>query len=313
MRALVFPGQGSQYVGMGKSLYEASSTCRAVFQEVDDAVNFDLSGLMFAGDAETLRLTRHVQPALMAVSVAAIRFWLERMGNADIQVLCAAVAGHSLGEYSALTAAGALGLADSARVLKARGEAMQRAVPLGEGGMVAVLGLESDAVRALAEEIPKSLGVCELANDNAPGQIVLSGSASAMQEVANRAKDHGAKRALPLPVSAPFHCRMMQYAKDAMSEHLTDLEISQPVVPCYANVDTMPTQDAEEIRANLIAQICAPVRWRESVMRMAEDGCSAFVEVGAGKVLGGLSKRIVPDAESLSLQEADEIEAFIAA
>ncbi len=311
MRALIFPGQGSQFVGMGQSLYAASPTCKAVFDEVDDSIDFALSKLMFSGDAETLRLTEHVQPALMAVSIALVKLWLEKTESADISSLCSAVAGHSLGEYSALSAAGAIEISDAACILKARGAAMQKAVPVGEGGMVAVLGLDIEAVSSLAAEISKSSGVCEVANDNAQGQVVLSGSASAMQAVVEQAKAHGAKRALALPVSAPFHCSMMGYARDVMAERLADLSISAPVVPCYANVDTMPTQDVEAIRENLKAQICAPVRWRESVMRMAEEGVERFVEVGAGKVLGGLQKRIVPDATSISLQEHDDLVAFL--
>ncbi|NQY81822.1 MAG: ACP S-malonyltransferase [Alphaproteobacteria bacterium] len=313
MHALIFPGQGSQYIGMGKSLYAASSASRAVFDEIDDAIDFALSALMFDGDAETLRLTENVQPALMAVSVAMVRLWIERAAVADVSALCGAVAGHSLGEYSALTATGAITLADAARTLKARGAVMQKAVPVGKGGMVAVLGLEVAAVTAFAAEIAAEGVVCELANDNAAGQVVLSGAAPAMDAVVARAKAHGAKHAVPLPVSAPFHCSMMGYARDAMREYLADLAIAPPVVPCYANVDTTATQDPAVIRQNLIDQVCAPVRWRCSVLRMAQDGAGHFVEVGAGKVLSGLVKRIVPKAKTTALQELDDLENFLSA
>ena len=311
MHAWVCPGQGSQFVGMGKALSESFPLVQEVYQEVDDALGLDLSGLAFAGDPAELQLTENVQPALFTLSVALSRLIVSEAGAGDISDLCDAVAGHSLGEYSALCCAGAMSLADGARVLKARGAAMQAAVPVGEGGMVAVLGLEMDALAALVADIHRPDAPCEIANDNAPGQIVVSGSAPAMEAVVASARAAGAKRALPLPVSAPFHSSMMTKAGEAMVAQLDQLELGAPVVPCYANTDGLPSQDVETIRSKLKAQICAPVRWRQSVARMAADGITDFVEIGAGKVLTGLVKRIAPEAGARAIGTREDIEGFL--
>lgn len=288
MRAFVFPGQGAQAVGMGKALAEAHPAARAVFDEVDEALGEKLSALIWEGPQEALTLTANAQPALMATSLAALRaLEAEGMGVGD----GAYVAGHSLGEYSALCAAGAFGVAEAARLLRLRGRAMQAAVAPGVGAMAAVLGLGLEAVREVAAEAAQGQ-VCEAANDNEPAQVVVSGHREAVERACEIAKAKGAKRALLLPVSAPFHCALMQPAAEAMREALAGVAIRAPVVPVVSNVKAEGVSDPEEIRALLVAQVTGAVRWRESVAWMAAQGVTELVELGAGKVLSGLAKRI---------------------
>ncbi|MEL0438662.1 ACP S-malonyltransferase [Phycobacter sp. K97] len=289
--AFVFPGQGAQTIGMGKELAEAYPAARAVFDEVDEALGESLSGLIWDGDIETLTLTRNAQPALMATSMAAMRA-LEAEGIAIHKA--AFVAGHSLGEYSALAAAGAISLADTARLLRTRGGAMQDAVPVGEGAMAAILGLDLEAVRAVAEEAAQG-EVCQAANDNDPTQVVVSGSKAAVERAAEIAKEKGAKRAVMLPVSAPFHCALMQPAADVMAEALAGVEIKSPAVPLIANVRADAVVDPDEIRALLVEQVTGSVRWRESVQSMAAKGVTEFWEIGAGKALSGMIRKIDRD------------------
>ncbi len=308
--AFVFPGQGSQAVGMGKDLFDASPIARQVFEEVDEALGQKLTSLIFEGPIEDLTLTENAQPALMAVSIAAARV-LEAQTDKSLSDLGQYVAGHSLGEYSALTAVGALQLSDAAKLLKLRGQAMQAAVPVGEGAMAAVLGLDIDQVLAVAEASAGD-GVCEIANDNAPGQVVVSGSKDAVDRAAVAAKEAGAKRALLLPVSAPFHCSMMQPAAERMAEALASTTISIPSLPVVTNVSTEPQTDPEAIRSHLTAQVTGRVRWSESVQAMASNGVTELVEVGAGKVLSGLAKRIVRELSGTALNSSTDIEAFLA-
>jgi [acyl-carrier-protein] S-malonyltransferase len=308
--AFVFPGQGSQAVGMGKDLAQALPEAKEVFEEVDDALGLKLSSIMWEGPAETLTLTENAQPALMAVSVAAARAIAK--GGFDLADKVAFVAGHSLGEYSALTAAGALSLADSARLLQRRGQAMQRAVPVGEGAMAALLGAESD----LAEEIAQAAagdGVCQVANDNGGGQSVISGSRAAVDRAIEISKERGVKRVMPLPVSAPFHCTLMQPAADEMAEALAEVTINNPVVPLVANVKAASVSDAEEIRQLLVEQVTKVVRWRESVLFMRDQGVDKLVEIGAGKVLAGLTKRIDRDITAITVGGPDDLDAFFKA
>ncbi len=287
-RALLFPGQGAQTIEMGRDLAEAYPAARAVFEEVDDALGESLSGLIWEGDADTLTLTQNAQPALMATSIAALRA-LEAEG---VPVTDAAfVAGHSLGEYSALTAAGAVSVADAARLLRARGAAMQEAVPVGVGAMAAILGLNFDEVAAVAAEAAQG-DVCQAANDNDPGQVVVSGHKAAVERAVDLAKEAGAKRAVMLPVSAPFHCALMAPAAEAMQEALSSVAIAAPSVPVVANVRADAVSDPEVIRALLVEQITGAVRWRESVAWMAEQGVDEAWEVGAGKALIGMVRRI---------------------
>lgn len=301
--AFVFPGQGAQTIGMGRDLAEVYPAAQAVFDEVDEALGERLSALIWEGEAETLTLTENAQPALMATSLAAVRA-LEAEGVAvDV---AAFVAGHSLGEYSALCAAGALELADTARLLRLRGQAMQSAVPVGEGAMAAVLGLDIDAVEALAAEAAEG-EVCEVANENDPAQTVVSGSKSAIERVVATAKERGAKRALPLPVSAPFHCALMQPAADAMAEALAGVEIKAPVVPVVANVVAEAVTDPEDIRRLLVEQVAGRVRWRSSVEWMAAEGVDAFWELGAGKALSGMIRRIAKEAETRAVGSASDV------
>ncbi|MEM7752386.1 MAG: ACP S-malonyltransferase [Pseudomonadota bacterium] len=301
--AFVFPGQGAQTIGMGRDLAEAYPAAQAVFDEVDEALGEKLSALIWEGEAETLTLTQNAQPALMATSLAAVRA-LEAEGvSVDVASF---VAGHSLGEYSALCAVGALELADTARLLRLRGEAMQSAVPVGEGAMAAVLGLEIDAVEALAADAAEG-EVCEVANENDPAQTVVSGSKSAIDRVVAMAKERGAKRALPLPVSAPFHCALMQPAADAMAEALKSVAIQAPSVPVVANVVAEAVQDPEVIRKLLVDQVAGRVRWRSSVEWMAEQGVDAFWELGAGKALSGMIRRIAKEAETRAVGSAADV------
>jgi [acyl-carrier-protein] S-malonyltransferase len=310
--ALVFPGQGSQAVGMGKALAEAFPAARDVFARVDAALGEPLSRIIFEGPEAELTLTANAQPALMATSLAAFRA-LESEAGLDIARDAAFVAGHSLGEYSALCAAGALTLEDTARLLRIRGEAMQKAVPVGEGAMAAILGLDLEAVSAIVAEAAKGGGVCQAANDNGGGQVVISGEKNAVERAMELAKSNGARRALSLPVSAPFHSALMQPAAAAMAAALAQTMILTPKIPLIANVSASPLVDPDAIRASLVAQVTGAVRWRESVQFMAAHGVTRFVEIGAGKVLAGLVKRIVEGAETLSVGTPADVEAYKAA
>jgi [acyl-carrier-protein] S-malonyltransferase len=308
--AFVFPGQGSQAVGMGAELAKAHSAAREVFDEVDAALGQKLSEIMFNGPVETLTLTENAQPALMAVSLAVMRV-LEQMG-VDLANKVAFVAGHSLGEYSALAGAGALSLADAARLLKTRGQAMQKAVPVGQGAMAALLGVGKDVAERLAAEAAQG-EVCQLANDNEPTQAVISGTKSAIDRAALLAKAHGVRRFMPLNVSAPFHCALMQPAADVMADALGRVDIRQPAVPLIANVLAAPISSPSEIRQRLVEQVTSTVRWRESVAAMAAAGVTDVYEIGSGKVLAGLAKRIVPTLNATSLGTPLDIEAALPA
>ena len=305
----VFPGQGSQAVGMGRSLAEAFGSARLVFEEIDDALGQRLSRLMFEGPESDLTLTENAQPALMAVSLAVMRT-LEKEFSIGAEK-AAFVAGHSLGEYSALAAAGAISLADTARLLKLRGQAMQRAVPVGAGAMASLIGPKTDV--ALAEQAAAAgaeLGVCVVANDNNAGNVVISGDKAAVDRAIEKAKELGA-RAIPLNVSAPFHCPLMQPAADEMAQALAAATIFAPRAPVVANVTARPTHDPKEVRRLLVEQVTGRVRWRESVQWMAgEGGVTRFAEAGAGKVLTGMTKRLAPDAEALALNAPADLEAF---
>ena len=308
-RAFVFPGQGSQAVGMGKELAEASAVAREVFEEVDEALQLRLSRLMFQGPEDELRLTANAQPALMAVSLAALRV-LERDGGVALPRAVKFVAGHSLGEYSALCAAGALPLAEAARLLRRRGQAMQEAVPVGVGAMAALLGLELDAAREVAEAARQGQ-VCDCANDNAPGQVVVSGDKAAVERAVEFAKEKGGRRSILLPVSAPFHCALMQPAADAMEAALAEVAIRPPAVPVVANVTAAAVSDPGEMRRLLVEQVTAMVRWRESVLYMKSQDVDTLVELGAGKVLTGLVRRIDKEVNGLAVNGPQDVEAFL--
>ncbi len=309
--AYLFPGQGSQAVGMGKALAEAFPVARAVFEEVDQALSEKLSATMWEGPAETLTLTANAQPALMAVSLAALRV-LEAEAGLDLAREATFVAGHSLGEYSALAAAGALTITDAARLLRIRGRAMQEAVPVGEGAMAALLGLDYDQAVAVAAEAAQG-EVCEAANDNAPGQVVVSGTRAAVERACAIAKEKGAMKAMLLPVSAPFHCRLMEPAAEAMEVALAGATVMTPRVPVIANVRATPVTDPAEIVRLLVEQVTGTVRWRESVIYMAGAGITRAVEVGAGKVLCGLVKRIDKSIAATNVGTPEEVAAFVAA
>ena len=296
--AFIFPGQGSQAVGMGKALADAFVPARAVFEEVDEALGENLSKVIWEGPAETLTLTENAQPALMAVSLAAMRV-LETEAGVDLARDAKFVAGHSLGEYSALAASGALPLGDTARLLRIRGRAMQKAVPGGTGAMAALLGLDFDQAAAVAAEAAQGQ-VCQAANDNGGGQVVISGHKAAIERAVEIARGRGARRAMMLPVSAPFHCALMQPAAEAMAVALATVALKPPVVPVVANVLVKPVSDPSEIVRALVAQVTGTVRWRESIAFMAAAGVTTFYEVGAGKVLSGLVKRIVDGASATS-------------
>jgi [acyl-carrier-protein] S-malonyltransferase len=309
--AFTFPGQGSQQVGMGAELAQNYETARRVFDEVDEALGQKLSQIAWEGPLDILTLTENAQPALMAVSVAAARV-LEQDKGISLKDKVKFVAGHSLGEYSALTASGALGLADTARLLKIRGQAMQAAVPVGEGAMAALLGLELDDATKLAEAASQG-DVCQVANDNAPGQVVISGAREAIGRAVEMASDYGARRALLLPVSAPFHCALMQPAADAMAQALAEVEISAPAVPLIANVVAGEVSDPEDIRTHLVEQVTGVVRWRESVIYMAGAGVTTLYEIGAGRVLSGLARRIERSLETVSVGAPEDIDTAVEA
>ncbi len=314
MRALVFPGQGSQFIGMGKDLAEAFPEAREVFEQVDDALSQKLFALMTTGTEADLNLTENTQPALMAVSMAIMKV-LTGQGGIDLTKCATFLAGHSLGEYSALTAAGSFDIATSARLLKLRGQAMQRAVPVGVGAMAAILGLDLPEVQAITTEATsKALNgeTVQSANDNSPGQVVISGHSGAVAIAMQLATEKGAKRALPLPVSAPFHCTLMQPAADAMADALSKTTIGIPCVPIVANVTANAVSDPNVIRRLLVEQVTGTVRWRESVIWMKEQGISEMIELGAGKVLSGLIKRIEKDVAAESVGTPDQIETLIA-
>jgi [acyl-carrier-protein] S-malonyltransferase len=309
--AFVFPGQGSQVVGMGKALAENFAVASEVFAEVDMALGQKLSAVMWEGPLDTLTLTENAQPALMAASLAVIRV-LEHEAGLDLKRDAKFVAGHSLGEYSALAAAGSLTLTDAARLLRVRGRAMQKAVPVGAGAMAALVGLEFDQVGAIAAEAAKGQ-MCQAANDNGGGQVVISGDKAAVERAVEIARNRGAKRAMLLPVSAPFHCGLMQPAAEAMADALARVEVKVPVVPLVANVLAKSIVDPASIVRSLVAQVTGTVRWRESVAFMAANGVNRFYEVGSGKVLSGLIKRIASGATSVAVGTPDDVVAFKAA
>ena len=310
-RAFLFPGQGSQQVGMGRALADSFVAARLVFEEVDEALGQGLSRLMFDGPEDELTLTENAQPALMAVSMAVLRV-LEAEAGFDLAAKAACVAGHSLGEYSALAAAASLRLDDAARILKTRGRAMQAAVPVGEGGMAALMGLDLEAVAAVAEEAAEN-EVCAPANDNAPGQVVVSGHAGAVARAIELAKARGARRGVLLPVSAPFHSPLMAPAATVLAAALADVALAPPCVPLIANVTAEEIEDPEAIRELLVEQVTAMVRWRESVIRMRAMGVSELVELGAGRVLTGLARRIDPELSAMAVQAPEDIDAVVKA
>ena len=305
--ALMFPGQGSQAVGMGRDLAEAFPAARAVFQEVDEALGQKLSEIMWQGPQETLTLTENAQPALMAHSMAVIRV-LQAEKGLDLAKHVSFVAGHSLGEYSALAAAGAFTIGDAARLLKLRGQSMQKAVPVGQGAMAALLGVGLDVARKIAADAAQG-DVCDIANDNEPTQVVLSGHKTAIDRVAEVGKVHGLRRAIPLPVSAPFHCRLLQPAADAMAEALATVVVRRPIVPVIANVLAAPISDPDEIRRRLVEQVTGTVRWRECVLAMASAGVTTLLEVGSGKVLTGLAGRIDKGLKAQAVGTPPDIDA----
>lgn len=308
-RALIFPGQGSQRVGMGKEIYDAFGISRQVFEEVNDTLGQNLSRLMFEGPENELTLTENAQPALMTVSIAIVRV-LEQEGSQAISDVAAFVAGHSLGEYSALAAAGAISLPDTARLLKCRGVAMQNAVAIGDGRMTAILGLGLDEVTKIAE-MASDKGICEIANDNAPGQIVLSGQSAAVERAMTLAKENGAKRALTLDVSAPFHCALLQPAAEIMGKALASVTIRAPHPPLISNVIAEQVNQPNQIRKLLVEQVTNRVRWRESVLWMKSKGVDNLVEVGTGKVLTNLSRRIDNEVSGHSIEKPDDLDQFL--
>ena len=308
-RAFVFPGQASQAVGMGREVAEAFAVAKEIFEEIDEALKQNLSRLMFQGPDEELVLTENAQPAIMAVSLAVIRV-LSEDGGIDLSQTAAFVAGHSLGEYSALAAVGCLSVTDTAALLKTRGRAMQEAVPLGEGAMAALMGLDLETARAIAEEAAGA-DVCTIANDNAPGQVVVSGTAAAIDRAVEIAKAKGAKRAIMLPVSAPFHCALMAPAADIMADALAEVSMAPLPVPLVANITAQPVTDPAEIRPLLVEQVTGMVRWRECVLTMKELGVDTMVEIGAGNVLSGLGRRIDADLGTMSVGTPETIEEFL--
>jgi [acyl-carrier-protein] S-malonyltransferase len=307
MRAFIFPGQGSQAVGMGSSLAQASRTAKDVFDEVDEALGQNLFQLMCHGPEEQLRLTENAQPAIMAHSIAVFRL-LTRDGGVDLKKAASFVAGHSLGEYSALCAAGSFELSTTASLLRLRGRAMQEAVPVGEGAMAALLGADLILAQRIAEAASQG-EVCTVANDNDPSQVVISGAKGAIDRAIEIARDMGARRAISLPVSAPFHCPMMQPAAEAMADALGYVVVAAPAVPLFANVTAQPETDPDTIRNQLVEQVTGMVRWRETMLNMADAGAQEFIELG-GKVLGPMVKRTIADAKATSLVTIEDIEAL---
>jgi [acyl-carrier-protein] S-malonyltransferase len=310
--AFVFPGQGSQSVGMGKALADQFPSAKAVFDEVDEALGFKLSGVIFSGPPEALTLTANTQPALMAVSLAALRV-LEQEAGVDVARDAVLLAGHSLGEYSALAAARSLTVSDAARLLRIRGQAMQQATPVGIGAMASIFGFDLETGRRIAAEAQTRAGpgeVCEVANDNGAGQLVVSGTKSAVEQAVAGAKSLGSAKFMFLPVSAPFHCSLMQPAAETMRAALAEVDIKTPTTPIIANVVAEPVTDPDRIRALLVAQVTGTVRWRECVQAMVDRGASSFVEVGAGKVLTGLLRRMHPALKAVTVGTADDISAY---
>jgi [acyl-carrier-protein] S-malonyltransferase len=309
VKAFIFPGQGSQTIGMGRDLCDAFRCAKDVFQEVNEALQQNLTKVIFEGPEADLVLTENAQPALMTVSLAVMRV-LEKEGKLDLSQAVSYVAGHSLGQYSALCAAEALSLSHTAQLLKIRGQAMQKAVPVGKGAMAALLGLELPIVEEIVSRSALEQ-VCEIANDNSPGQVVISGHKEAIERAVALSKEKGAKRSLLLNVSAPFHCALMESAQARMKEALSEITIKDPLVPLMDNVSADATQNGEDISALLVRQVTGRVRWRESIINMAEGGMTTTIEIGAGKVLTGLSKRIVPSLETFSLHTPQDIEDFL--
>ncbi len=308
--AFIFPGQGSQKIGMGKDLFDSFTEAKEVFEEVDDALSLKLSKIIFEGDEEELKLTINTQPALMCMSYAIVRV-IEKMLAKPLSEIAKFTAGHSLGEYSALVSAGSIKLSDAAKILRLRGEAMQNAVPLNIGAMAALIGVDIDIINKIRSNYIDIDEVLDIGNDNSPGQMVISGHNSAVEKVINNYKALGIKRAIKLPVSAPFHCRLMKKAADKMETYIADLEILCPKIILINNVDAASITDPIKIKEGLIRQITETVRWRESIQNMCELGSSYFVEVGAGNVLSGLVKRINKNVESISIQNIDDIENFV--
>jgi [acyl-carrier-protein] S-malonyltransferase len=308
--ACIFPGQGSQTVGMGQALFAAEPAARQVFEQVDEALGMALSRLIFEGPEDQLRLTENAQPALMATSLAALRTLEARRGQ-RLADFCDCVAGHSLGEYSALAAAGSLAVDDAARLLRLRGQAMQMAVPVGEGAMAAILGLDLDTVEMIAAEA-RGAGVCDVANDNAPGQVVLSGAKAAVEQAVGLSKGGGG-RGMLLAVSAPFHCRLLTPAAEAVRAALVEITLHPPAVPLISNVSAAAERDPAAITALLVEQVTERVRWRECLLTMAERGVGTTLELGAGRVLSGLTKRTLPGVTGVALGTPEEIDAYLAA
>ena len=306
--AFLFPGQGSQAVGMGRAVFDASAAAREVLETVNTSLDEDLGAIMLDGPEDSLRMTRNAQPALMTTALACVREIETRLGR-TIDTIGDAAAGHSLGEYAALAAVKSLDIATAASLLRLRGDAMQNAVPVGEGAMAALLGVNLDQVEAMLAS--RDWTALDIANDNAPGQVVISGSVADIDTALEMAKENGIRRAVKLPVSAPFHCRLMAPAADAMAEALAGVTLHPPSLPVWSNVTARPVDDPAELRENLITQVTGMVRWRETLENMAADGITRFVEIGTGKVLAGLVKRTLPDAEAMSIEDPEDVDGFL--